>query len=344
MLFLLQDSTMRAIYDCVIASKATRCIELGTGYGSTTCVIAAALDELGGGSVTTVDMIGRQPIGVHDLAAHTGLQHRIEIVTDSAGYNWYLAGKIDPTKPEPLYDFCFLDGAHEFEPDALAVTLVKRLLVPGAWLALDDMDFKLRGCQPGWETIFAGRTELQLDTFQVGKVFDLLIKNSSTYDAIYTTDNGRTGWARKASDKRATFQPSGKLIRTKAEKWWNDVPIADRFNPGKNCVVIETPVPMPGFQIRMPQLLNEKPEFLSIDMRYRAGTDVLTIYWTESDNEDFSEDKTLSVRVDGAGEAFQTILLSLPASTASIKTVRLDFLRQKNVVELYKVQVGGTVS
>jgi predicted O-methyltransferase YrrM len=46
-LFLLAQDTMESIYNCVLNSGARACLELGTGLGGTTCVIAAALDELG---------------------------------------------------------------------------------------------------------------------------------------------------------------------------------------------------------------------------------------------------------------------------------------------------------
>ena len=162
-LFLLQQDTMESLYNCVVNAGARECLELGTGYGATTCVIAAALDEIGGGRVTTIDMLVREPIGVHVLAQHVGLERYINVIADSVGYNWHLGEIVARQTSEgvcsPCLDFCFLDGAHEWGADALATFLVAKLLRPGAWLALDDLDFKLRGCQPGWETVFAGRSD-----------------------------------------------------------------------------------------------------------------------------------------------------------------------------------------
>lgn len=115
LLFVLQKQTMQAIYDCIVTTRAAQCLELGTGYGATTCVIAAALDEIGGGRVTTVDKIGRDPIGVDVLAEHTGLSRYIDAVVTSEGYNWYLAEVVARQSSgrtcEPCFDFCFLDGA-----------------------------------------------------------------------------------------------------------------------------------------------------------------------------------------------------------------------------------------
>ena len=52
---LLAEATLREVYQCVIATRSRDCLELGTGHGATTCVIAAALEEIGGGTITTVD-------------------------------------------------------------------------------------------------------------------------------------------------------------------------------------------------------------------------------------------------------------------------------------------------
>lgn len=89
--------------------------------------------------------------------------------------------------------------AHEWEPDALAAFLVARLMRPGAWTALDDLDFRLRGCYPGWETAFATRSERELDTCQVGMVYDLVLRQHPDFTQFIKTDAGRTGWTRKVA-------------------------------------------------------------------------------------------------------------------------------------------------
>jgi len=115
-LVLLSQETLREIYNCIVATRATDCVELGTGFGATTCVMAAAIEEIGGGTVTTVDQIVRKPEGVEQLAQLTGLSRHIQAVQHGAGYNWFLMRILrDRTKQdqcEPRFDFCYLDGAH----------------------------------------------------------------------------------------------------------------------------------------------------------------------------------------------------------------------------------------
>lgn len=72
--FLLPEAVMRDLYEHVVTRRARRCLELGTGYGATTCVLAAALEEFGGDTVVTVDMFGGGPIDVRVLAEVTQLQ------------------------------------------------------------------------------------------------------------------------------------------------------------------------------------------------------------------------------------------------------------------------------
>ena len=59
LIVLLAEDTLREIYECIVATRAKDCLELGTGFGATACVMAAAIDEFGGGTVTTVDHMDR---------------------------------------------------------------------------------------------------------------------------------------------------------------------------------------------------------------------------------------------------------------------------------------------
>lgn len=47
------EDAMRDIYQFVIDHQLRSCIELGIGFGATTCVLGAAVEELGRGHVVT---------------------------------------------------------------------------------------------------------------------------------------------------------------------------------------------------------------------------------------------------------------------------------------------------
>ena len=189
---------MRAIYDCITTNRLTDALELGSWRGATSCVMAAAAQEIGG-TVTSVDILLQQPANVRSLAAHAGIGPELELVIDPLGYNWYMADLIrkqtDNGICTPMFDFCFLDGAHEWQPDALAVYLAVKLLKPGGVLVLDDLNLKLRAMSH-WQITHSHLSDRELDEYQIGMVWDLVVKQHSDLHGFRVTEDGRIGWRR----------------------------------------------------------------------------------------------------------------------------------------------------
>jgi predicted O-methyltransferase YrrM len=329
LLFLLQKQTMESIYNCVLVSRARSCLELGTGYGASTCIIAAALDELGGGKITTVDMMVREPIGVDVLAAHTCLSKYIDIRADNAGYNWYLAEVIQrQTKDvncEPCFDFCFLDGAHEWGPDALAAFLVTRLLRPGAWMALDDLDFKLRGCQQGWENKFADRSAKELDARQVQMVFDLVVRQSPEFTDLTVADAGRTGWARKIAATAAAWQPAGQILgKYEPPAHSESVTLAEVLercytSPGLTVVkqgdslLLSATDPDPWVALSFSEAKPISHVELQLRVLAPSGAEVAQIFWAGPDDGGFAEERSVRVPLEATGHV-QDVKVRLTSS------------------------------
>ena len=199
--FLFPEGGMREIYDCIVGNRLRTCLELGSGFGATSCVMGAAVAETEG-KVVTVDLSLHEPVNVRSLQAHVGIGDELEVVIDPLGYNWYLADLIAKQTVNgvcrPLFDLCFLDGAHEWQPDALAVCLAVKLLKPGGWFVLDDLDFNLRS-MPKWKESHGHLSDRELDAFQLKMVWDLVVRQHSELTAFNVTGNGRIGWARKAA-------------------------------------------------------------------------------------------------------------------------------------------------
>ena len=203
-LFQLPEGAMKEVFEAVVAGRFSSCIELGTGFGATTCVLAAALEANGSGRVVTVDMFRHEPVNVDVVSSHVGLRERIDIVVDPLGYNWYLADRIrresESGTCKPVFDFCLLDGAHEFEPDALAFTLVAKLLKPGGALVVDDVNFHLRQI-PNWRDSFGNRSDRELDTEQIRMVWELLVRQHPDFEDFRLRQDGRLGWARRRKQR-----------------------------------------------------------------------------------------------------------------------------------------------
>ena len=199
--FLFPEGGMQEIYDCIVTNRLRTCLELGSGFGATSCVMGAAAAETEG-KVVTVDLSLHEPVNVRSLKAHVGIGDELEVVIDPLGYNWYLADLIAKQTVDgecrPIFDFCFLDGAHEWQPDALAVCLAVKLLKPGGWFVLDDLDFKLRS-MPTWKESHGHLSDRELDTYQIKMVWDLVVRQHADLTAFNVTGNGRIGWARKTA-------------------------------------------------------------------------------------------------------------------------------------------------
>src|SRR5205085_1807308 len=61
-------------------------------------------------------------------------------------YTWWLKEQVAARSDrdgncEPRFDFVYLDGAKNWTIDGLAVVLIEKLLRPGGWLLMDDLDW-----------------------------------------------------------------------------------------------------------------------------------------------------------------------------------------------------------
>jgi len=105
-------------------------------------------------------------------------------------YNWSLLRLIQVQAGKPLFDYCFLDGAHTFAIDALTFFLSDRLLNVGGYLDFDDFNWRLRGSSldptriP--ETALMYSPE-QIDERQVALIINEVVRRDSRY--VEVVDN-----------------------------------------------------------------------------------------------------------------------------------------------------------
>jgi predicted O-methyltransferase YrrM len=188
------------IHEFVRAQRATSCLELGFAWGVGATYIASALEANGEGRLTSVDMpfeADRAAEGTA-LLERAGLAGRVEVVLEEGGYNWFLHRKlreqVRDNGIEPLYDFVFLDGAHTWLEDGLALLLIEKLLKPGGWIHLDDLAWlpHAREDIPEHQRTFS----------HVKDIWDLLVVPNPIYDEMRT--DGASAWARKSPSATAT--------------------------------------------------------------------------------------------------------------------------------------------
>src|SRR4029079_5366306 len=118
-----------------------------------------------------------------EVAAKAGVSERVAIVREYSSYTWWLkelvASRSDAHgNVEPCFDFVYLDGAKNWTIDGLAVVLIEKLLRPGRWLLMDDLEATSRQApgRAGTDGIHPRElSERELPEPHLRAVFDLIV-------------------------------------------------------------------------------------------------------------------------------------------------------------------------
>jgi predicted O-methyltransferase YrrM len=224
----------RRVYEHIRRTRPERALELGTAHGVSAAYIAAAMEANGRGALTTVDHGGasfEQPAPA-ELLGRTGLAHRVTIVREHSTYNWWLADQVRAHSDasgnvDPQIDFCYLDGAKNLNVDGLAVVLVEKLLRPGGWLLMDDLEWTYRDNRwivPSGDGHPIGPlSEAELTEPHLSRVFELIVAGHPSFTQLIRED-AWYGWAQKAPDaprrlQLTTSRPLTTLLADRARRW-----------------------------------------------------------------------------------------------------------------------------
>ena len=209
----------RVVYDHVRATRPQSVLELGTAPGVGAAYIAAGLE--GDARLTTVDFAGAAyDPAPEDVLARAGVADRVEIVRRFSSYTWWLKEQVQARSDahgnvEPRFDFVYLDGAKNWTIDGLAVVLVEKLLRPGGWLLMDDLDWTYAD-DPGRETtdgvVHRELSETERTEPHLRAVFELIVAQHPSFTELKVQDEW-WGWARKApgEPRRLTLETSRPL-------------------------------------------------------------------------------------------------------------------------------------
>lgn len=182
-------SQAKTITDFILQNQCRSVLELGFRHGVSTCYIAGALDELGGGNVTTIDLAVAQTFepNIEQLLSKLGLEKYVSIYYEPSSYLWRLMKMLEESS-EPLFDLCYIDGAHSWYADGFAFFLVDRLLKPNGWIILDDLDWTFADGMPHDENVKKMPAEMS-QTPQVRKIYELLVKPHPDYGNFIVRDH-----------------------------------------------------------------------------------------------------------------------------------------------------------
>jgi predicted O-methyltransferase YrrM len=206
----------RIVYDHVVRTGARDVLELGTAHGVSAAYLAAA-----GAAVTTVDFAGAAyDPAPETVLARAGVADRVTVVREFSSYTWWLKERVAAQSDAagnvaPLYDFVYLDGAKNWTIDGLAVVLVEKLLRPGGWLLLDDLEWTYAQDPSRRATdgiVHRELSEPERVEPHLRAVFELIVAQHPSFTELRVQDEW-WGWARKApgEPRRLTLETSRPL-------------------------------------------------------------------------------------------------------------------------------------
>jgi predicted O-methyltransferase YrrM len=179
----------KTITDFILKNQCRSILELGFKHGVSTCYIAGALDELGEGSVTTIDLVQAKTFdpNIEQLVKGLGLEQYIKIYYEPTSYLWRLMRMLEEYS-EPLFDMCYIDGAHTWFTDGFTFFLVDRLLKPGGWIIFDDLDWTFAQSMADDDNVKKMPKD-QRETPQIRKIYELLVKPHPDYGNFMIREN-----------------------------------------------------------------------------------------------------------------------------------------------------------
>lgn len=203
----MEQDRARMLYEFIIENKIANCLELGFAHGVSSCYIAAALDELGTGHLTSVDLIEAtewQKPSIEELLSKTGLGQYVTVAREQTSYTWFLKKKIEENSKDgncdQVYDFCFIDGPKNWTIDGCAFFLVDKLLRQDGWILFDDFSWKYSefGREVMDSISLRAMGDDELNTPQIELIFRLLVMQHSNYSHFKIQDNW-WAWAQKTT-------------------------------------------------------------------------------------------------------------------------------------------------
>ncbi len=188
------------------------------------------------GRVTTVDHVVatelREP-APGDVLDRAGVAESVDrVLVEDSSYTWWLKDQIVARSDErgtcqPIFDFVYIDGAHDWTIDGLAFFLVEKLLRPGGWLLLDDLAWShgasTSSFGPGQGPDALGLSEAERATPHMRLVFDLLVCQHPSFSNFRVEDDD-WAWAQKLEDgRRSVERVSTVRWRDRARSVWDQV-------------------------------------------------------------------------------------------------------------------------
>ncbi|TMQ07219.1 MAG: class I SAM-dependent methyltransferase [Deltaproteobacteria bacterium] len=206
----------RFLYDLILREDIRDILELGIAHGTATCYMAAALQELGHGMITCVDLMEVKDHfkpSAEDQLAKTGLLDHANIIRTQTGYTWFLHDEIRRNTQDDVctevYDLCIIDGPKNWTIDGAAFFFVDKLLRNNAWLIFDDYNWTYAQASRQRE-VTDGITHRTLSQDEqeiphIREVFELLVKQHPHYGRLMLIEDSEWAIAQKQASANKSY-------------------------------------------------------------------------------------------------------------------------------------------
>ena len=166
-------------------------LELGFLHGVSTCYMAGALDQKGGGSIVSIDLHlvrGLKP-NIEELIGRLGYDNIVSYYFEPTSYTWRMMKMLEESAT-PRFDLCYADGPHNWFVDGFAFFLADRLLREGGWIIFDDIDWTYDTSPTLSQTDRVKSMPVdERRTPQIRKVYELLVKTHPAYGDFMIRDD-----------------------------------------------------------------------------------------------------------------------------------------------------------
>ncbi|WP_053972487.1 class I SAM-dependent methyltransferase [Mangrovimonas sp. ST2L15] len=220
----ISKNNAKSLYDFIIKNRPKHILELGIAHGTASCYMAAALDEIGGGELTCVDLLEVKDSfkpSIEEQLKSLDLETYVEIHRMTSGYNWFLHNDIKSSSAnenkicKPKYDLIIIDGPKNWTIDSSSFFLCDKLLNQNGWIIWDDYKWtyaranKRKDATDG--ITHRSMSQQELTTPHIKEIFELLVMQHSNYDNFIIQEDSDWVWAQKTkhtSTKKITYSHS----------------------------------------------------------------------------------------------------------------------------------------
>lgn len=203
------------LYDLIIREQVKNILELGFAHGTATCYMAAALQELGEGSIVAVDLIEAKdsPPLAEDQLAKTGLSKFANVIRMQTGYTWFLHDDIVRNTNNDIcneaYDLCIIDGAKNWTIDTTAFFLVDKLLRKNGWIIFDDYNWTYASADNKRDSTdgitHRSLSQAEQEIPHIREIFELLVKQHPHYGNLLVLEEDDWALAQKTMGQDKSY-------------------------------------------------------------------------------------------------------------------------------------------